>query len=289
MSRSGNEPEPPQREVRTLEKSHSNSLLIASWKIYIWVRNQWRMLTWTALGCRLIIICKASAKHHLAAKTSTLASFHCQTGQIKLGPPLWRDLTKVIFVQNLRSQDWQSRPGFESGPPWWRQHSRKEPLEQLNNSYLEHLRTYQRATNGKCLRQFLNFDNLFRFWCPPLCFYYIYFISFSFAGMRLVNYEEATKRRSTLCRLPSFPLLFYRYLEKVINYPCHLYILWYSPSTFNNVLIFLILFKKWTPTTSWTLSGYAIMNHCSDFKIRSWRKSILIWCLTIPSHWDEEY
>jgi hypothetical protein len=30
-----------------------------------------------------------------------------------------------------------SRPGIEPGPP--REHSRKEPLEQLNNSYSEHL------------------------------------------------------------------------------------------------------------------------------------------------------
>jgi hypothetical protein len=178
MSRSGNEPEPPRREVRTLEKSHSNSLLIASWKIYIWVRNQWRMLTWTALGCRLIIICKASAKHHLAAKTSTLASFHCQTGQIKLGPPLWRDLTKVIFIQNLRSQDWQSRPGFESGPPWWRQHSRKEPLEQLINSYSEHLHTSVRPMENDC-DSFLISTTSFGFDAPSVFFLHLlHFIFF---------------------------------------------------------------------------------------------------------------
>ncbi len=178
MSRSGNEPELPRWEVRTLEKSHSNSLLIASWKIYIWVRNQWRMLSWTALGCRLISICKASAKHHLAAKTSTLASFHCQTGQIKLGPPLWRDLTKVIFIQNLRSQDWQSRPGFESGPPWWRQHSRKEPLEQLINSYSEHLHTSVRPMENDC-DSFLISTTSFGFDAPSVFFLHLlHFIFF---------------------------------------------------------------------------------------------------------------
>ncbi len=104
----------PQWEASTLDKSHSNSLLIAIGNIYILARNQCKMPvtlfpmqcmcymnihehTWTAPGYRQNSTCKASAKHLAAVKTSALASprIHCQTGQITSGSPLWRDLTKV--------------------------------------------------------------------------------------------------------------------------------------------------------------------------------------------------
>jgi hypothetical protein len=56
--------------------------------------------TWTAPGCRLNSTGKELAKHLPAAKTSALACLwiHCQTGQITSGSPLWRDLTKVIYI-----------------------------------------------------------------------------------------------------------------------------------------------------------------------------------------------
>ncbi len=44
MYRPGIEPGPPRWEASTLEKSLSNSLLIAIRIIYIWLRNHWRML-----------------------------------------------------------------------------------------------------------------------------------------------------------------------------------------------------------------------------------------------------
>ncbi len=91
MSWLGIEPRPPQW-ASTLEESHSNSLIIAIWNIYIWALDQWRMLltglpsacvtwtymnsehTWTTLWCRPNSTCKASAKHLPAAKTLALAS-----------------------------------------------------------------------------------------------------------------------------------------------------------------------------------------------------------------------
>jgi hypothetical protein len=42
MCRPGIEPGPPRWEASTLEKIHSNSLLMAIWNIYIRARHQWR-------------------------------------------------------------------------------------------------------------------------------------------------------------------------------------------------------------------------------------------------------
>ncbi len=53
---------------------------------------------------------------------------------------LWRDLTKVIFILNQRSQDWQVPARNQT----WAstaggEHSRKVPFNQFVNSYSEHL------------------------------------------------------------------------------------------------------------------------------------------------------
>ncbi len=55
-----------------------------------------------------------------------------------------------------------SRPGIEPGPP--REHSRKEPMEQLNNSYSEHLHMSPRQNLIKW-KKFL-----YKFYLSFLCF-----------------------------------------------------------------------------------------------------------------------
>jgi len=79
MSRPRIKPGPSQWKGSTLENSHSHSLLIATRNIYIWARDQWRVLatwllpvhvlhehavhehTWTAIGC--IVGSIALARH----------------------------------------------------------------------------------------------------------------------------------------------------------------------------------------------------------------------------------
>ncbi len=96
--------------------------------------------TWTAPGCGLNSTCKASANNQPAAKKSgtwkSLRS-HCRAGQITSRSPLWRDLTKVISILNLRSQDWHVPTGNRTRAST----VRGEHFEQLINSYSAYERT----------------------------------------------------------------------------------------------------------------------------------------------------
>jgi hypothetical protein len=108
-----------QWEATTLEESHLNSLLIAiqpstyerrtSREYSLHGSSQCMCYmnihecTLPALGCRPNSTCKVSAKHLRVAKTSgswmSAYSLSSETDHAS-GTPLWRDLTKVIFLLN---------------------------------------------------------------------------------------------------------------------------------------------------------------------------------------------
>ena len=125
-------------EPSTLEKRLSNSLLLAIQEhLHMSARqveNAHNMasssvcVSWTYMKTHELHqdvgwIALESHQHLPAAKTSALASprIHCETGHIRPGSPLWRDLTKVISVLNWRYQDWHkvSLPWSEPRPPRW--------------------------------------------------------------------------------------------------------------------------------------------------------------------------
>ncbi len=161
MSRQWIKPGHPRWEESTLEKRHSNSLLIAIRNINIGASNQWEnacemappssCVTWTYMNTLELhkdvgwiavaryqqSICQLP-KHHALANPH----IHCQAGQNTSWLPLWRDLTKVISILNYcrgprTDMPW---PGIKHGLHSERRALyRKETFEQLVKSYSEHL------------------------------------------------------------------------------------------------------------------------------------------------------
>jgi hypothetical protein len=149
MSRPGIKPGPPLWEASTLEKSHTNSVFMAIWHIYIWARNQWRMLatwlppvhvlhehTWTHMNCTRI-----RAKYHLQGISKQLPAV--KQDRSCRGSPPWKDLTihPKLEVPGLRFLSRASMVGGE--------HSRNEPLEQLVNFFIIGVEEFLENKNPK--------------------------------------------------------------------------------------------------------------------------------------------
>ncbi len=142
MSRPGIESGPPLWEAITLEKSHSNSLLIAIRNIYIWACDMappsaygyMNIHTWAAIECR-----PNSCMCQRCINLTHIVPLVWITSE----SPLWRDLRldqgyphPKLEVPRLTC------PGRESnsGPPRW-----EASTLQLVDSYSEHLQTYEPA------------------------------------------------------------------------------------------------------------------------------------------------
>jgi hypothetical protein len=96
-------------------------------------KHIWTHMNCARIYCRPKSTCKASAKHLAAAKTSALASLsiQCQTGQITLGSPLWRQ-GKPGAVERIYTWSSHFKLSNKTDYPIWCAHIYSNSLADLS-------------------------------------------------------------------------------------------------------------------------------------------------------------